>query len=301
MTYLTSSAAALAVLMTLAAEAPAAAQTGSFPALASQLDPGTTVFVVDRSGHETTGQLARVLPGALIVAGVDGEHELKTADIGLIETRGDTVLDGAGLAAAIMVPFWATNLPLVCDRAPSRAGCAASTAEGTILPFVALGALIDRAHEGRTVRYTAERRPLGPVARLGDLWKKVRSGDTVYLTDNRGRMTTGTFVEAEAGSLVMLVDGARRTYDAVEIQRLDRRGGSTRKGLLTGLVLGAVIGSVHDAALIGPTMVLWGGMGAIIDAGHQGRTRAYQPRIRRTHATVTPRIGWRSAGVVVRF
>ena len=121
----------------------------------------------------------------------------------------------------------------------------------------------------------------------------VSSLDTVYVTDDAGRQTEGKLLRLDPDSLVMLVDGAERTFDKAGILRVDKRGDSLKNGTLIGAVVGLVFGSISSgmsdcpgddpgggcpgfrvAAFVG-SFAIYTAIGTGIDALIVGRTRVF--------------------------
>jgi hypothetical protein len=77
--------------------------------------------------------------------------------------------------------------------------------------------------------------------------------------DAAGRPTRGTVADVSASSLQLVIDGERRTFDAAQIQRIDRLvRDSVKNGVLWGLAVGA------GAGFLG--IVAAGRSGASLDA-----------------------------------
>ena len=117
---------------------------------------------------------------------------------------------------------------------------------------------------------------------------------TVYVVDDTGVETTGRLLRLNADSIVLLVDGAERQFDAARVRRIQRRGDSLRNGAIVGAIvgvgLGLLAGGIADcgrddpgggcpgtrvAAVLVSTGV-YAAVGAGIDALIQGRTTLYQ-------------------------
>jgi hypothetical protein len=117
---------------------------------------------------------------------------------------------------------------------------------------------------------------------------------TVYVVDDTGVETTGRLLRLNADSIVLLVDGAERQFDAARVRRIQRRGDSLRNGAIIGAVVGVGIGllaggiadcgrddpgggcpGTRVAALLVSTGV-YAAVGAGIDALIQGRTTLYE-------------------------
>jgi len=147
--------------------------------------------------------------------------------------------------------------------------------------------------------------------------------ETVYVTDDTGSETTGRLLRLTPDSIVLLVDGAERQFDAARVRRIQRRGDSLRNGAIIGAVVGVGMGllaggmadcagddpggdcpGMRVAAVIVSTGV-YAAVGAGIDALIKGRTTLYeaspsspparrQPSARAFHrgAVVSLRVRW---------
>ena len=88
------------------------------------------------------------------------------------------------------------------------------------------------------------------VARTFDeLNVRVRSGETVYVTDNQSRTFDGLFLTVSADALVMEAASGRVTLSVTQVERVRvRRRDSLKNGILGGLAAGAAGGAL--AALL---------------------------------------------------
>ena len=88
------------------------------------------------------------------------------------------------------------------------------------------------------------------VARTFDeLNVRVRSGETVYVTDNQSRTIDGLLLTVSADALVMEVASGRVTLSVAQVDRVRvRRRDSLKNGILGGLAAGAAGGAL--AALL---------------------------------------------------
>lgn len=151
-----------------------------------------------------------------------------------------------------------------------------------------------------------------------------RGVSTVYVVDDTGAETMGRLLRLSADSIVLLVDGAERQFDAARVRRIQRRGDSLKNGTIIGAVVGVALGlvaggladcagddpsgncpGVRVAALLVSTGV-YAAVGAGIDALIPGRTTLYQasassppasrqqasPRASRRVAAVNLRVRW---------
>ena len=116
---------------------------------------------------------------------------------------------------------------------------------------------------------------------------------TVYVVDETGAETIGALLRLNPDSLVLLVDGVERRFDATRVRRLDKRGDSLRNGALIGAVVGIVMGLVSAgisdcpgddpggrclgtrAAIAVVSAGVYAGIGTGVDALVRGRTTLY--------------------------
>ena len=108
---------------------------------------------------------------------------------------------------------------------------------------------------------------------------KLKSGDTVYLLDSGSRETTGVFGKMSGSTITLMVNGELQDYSLSDIRQITRRGGDS---LWNGFAIGAVIGGLaagvsteHAGAGIAGAIV-YGGIGALVDAVIDGRVVVYK-------------------------
>jgi hypothetical protein len=142
-----------------------------------------------------------------------------------------------------------------------------------------------------------------PVSNVADLWTRLRSGDTVYVTEATGQETTGVFAKASDAFVTVMVDGALRDIPSADIREIAKRGDRLWNGFLIGAGVGATIGAVafsscddiyegecdHPAAAAVGLGLFYGGVGALIDHFVKGRTVVY--RVPGTTARMRPALG----------
>ena len=311
----------LALVLTTAvlavAPATAAAQTKTIPVppidLASRTRPGDALVVTDRSGREITGSLARLSDSAVTLVANGVERDVALTDVGRIEKRGDSLKNGALIGAGVMAAPVLLWLGSGCDR-----GCGtligAAVFNAGLGAFV--GALIDRAHEGRTSLFNREqvdRQTAGPVPSLTNLWTRTTSGNVVYVTDLRGGQVTGVFQYASAQSITLFVDGQLREIAEADIRQLARQGDSVWNGAGIGMAVGGVLGAVSGGCTqsqrqgcgsgvrVGAGIVsaaFYGLVGAGVDALVKGRTTVFV-RKSGTDVHIAPLLAPHRAGVAV--
>lgn len=113
---------------------------------------------------------------------------------------------------------------------------------------------------------------------------------TVYVLDDAGVETSGKLVRLNPDSIVVLVGGAERRFDAARVRRVQKRGDSIRNGAIIGAIVGAVFGALgagisdcpadnpggncagSRVALFALSTGVYTAMGAGIDALIVGRT-----------------------------
>ena len=305
----------------LAIAVPARAQSRPDAAILSQLqqllDPGDAIFVIDRQGRETKGTLKRLSSSALVVDAFGGEREIPLGDVGRIERPGSGWA-AALVGAALVTPAFMGAAGASCS--PDCAGVVTKVGLAGGLAGAFVGASVARRTGGRSLVYSAEKGPAsGPVHAFADLWARVKSGDTVYVIDVNGREATGVFQKISDSSIDVLVNGQSLQIRQSDVRQVARRGDSLKNGALWGAGLGAIgaagqsTGCSHYASGHCPSAgsrALWisyralvyGAIGAGIDALHTGRTTVYEPTAHRS-VQVTPLLSTQSTGlfVSVRF
>ncbi len=145
---------------------------------------------------------------------------------------------------------------------------------------------------------------------------------TVYVLDDAGVETSGRLLQLNPDSLVILVGGAERRFEAARVRRIQKRGDSLRNGALIGAIVGAALGlaaaGISDCSGGGSscpgsrvTLVLvstgvYAAIGTGIDALVVGRTTLYDaskvppsagregsaPLAYRGHASVNLSVRW---------
>ena len=117
---------------------------------------------------------------------------------------------------------------------------------------------------------------------------RIKAGDTVYVTDASGERVKGKFDGLSEGTLRMSINGELRKVAMSDVREVARRGDSLWNGVLIGATIGAIGGAAAASHcselpdLCGQTQTMmavalvYGGIGAGIDALIPGRTRIYQ-------------------------
>jgi hypothetical protein len=129
----------------------------------------------------------------------------------------------------------------------------------------------------------------------------------LQVLDATGAETRGRLLSIDSSSLVLLVDGVERRFDARDVRRIDRRGDSLRNGAVIGATLGIVVGALGagmsdcpqgriDAGCPGlrvamflTNVALWTSGGTALDAAIQGTTTIYPAQGRSDAARPAPR------------
>src|SRR5262245_5096189 len=65
---------------------------------------------------------------------------------------------------------------------------------------------------------------------------------TIYVRDDTGAETSGKLLHLNPDSIVILVDGAERRFEAARVTRIQRRGDSLRNGAIIGAAVGVAMG-----------------------------------------------------------
>jgi hypothetical protein len=114
---------------------------------------------------------------------------------------------------------------------------------------------------------------------------------TVYVLDDAGAETAGKLVRLNPDSIVILVDGNERRFDAARVKRVQKRGDSVKNGAIIGAIVGAVLGGISAGiadcpgsesdcggfrvAAVAISTGVYTAIGAGIDALVAGRTTLY--------------------------
>jgi hypothetical protein len=121
----------------------------------------------------------------------------------------------------------------------------------------------------------------------------VSSLPTVHVVDDKGDETTGKLLRFDVDSLVLLVEGTERRFEAGRVRRIDKQGDSLRNGALIGTIVGIGIGALaamsecpgsggscpgSRAAFFVLSVGTYAAIGTGIDALIPGRTTLYVAR-----------------------
>lgn len=127
----------------------------------------------------------------------------------------------------------------------------------------------------------AEHAGAGVVRSFSELKAKVRQGDVLHVLDTSGKEWTGPLVEVTDQSIVLTVQGARRSIDRATVRRVEKDGDSVRNGAVTGAAVGSGIGLISGcregiAVCVVGGALIYGGIGILVDFFKKGRTRLYE-------------------------
>jgi hypothetical protein len=153
-------------------------------------------------------------------------------------------------------------------------------------------------------------RPIAAQEASTDAWPGLRSSELqmVYVTDTSGRETTGRLLRIDRDTLVLLENGAERTFPMTDVRRIQKRD-SLRNGVLIGAIVGGVLGVLSGGladcpgdhsksgcgafrvAAVGVSTGVYAGLGAGIDALIPGRATLYAAPPRDTARVIGPSSG----------
>ena len=125
-----------------------------------------------------------------------------------------------------------------------------------------------------------------PVDSVEKRWSRMKSGNTVYVTDASARETTGTFVEISDSALTISVQGQDREILFADLRQIEKRGDSVMNRFLIGAGIGAAMGAAmgagpncsdcEDQFPLGGAITVgaleFGGIGALIDYAHRSNS-----------------------------
>jgi hypothetical protein len=244
--------AVISVMTLCAASVASAGQAlSSTEVLARTIRPGDAIFLTDRTGSEINGRLLRISPDALTLAISGQERVVPATIIGRVERR-DPLWNGPLIVGAYLAQFGAMVGGFNCSGT-----CANDVLLGTGF-FAGIGAglglLGDWLIHGRGhvtgvplgSPQGTEKRP--PISALGDLWMRVRQGDTVTVFTSNGRRQHGRFVRITPDRLVLESGGVRQEIEPGDVTRVTRTGNRYRSGAIAGAVFAGVLGTLSSAA-----------------------------------------------------
>ena len=142
-----------------------------------------------------------------------------------------------------------------------------------------------------------------PVESFADVWMRVKTGDTVIVTDGSGQQTTAVFAKVSDSTLSLLVGGQLRDIPFTDVREVAKQGDSLWNGFLIGAGIGAAFGAASQASCLSqaysigrycpppgavavPLGLLSGGVGALIDHFIIGRTVVF--RVKSTALRLDP-------------
>jgi hypothetical protein len=109
---------------------------------------------------------------------------------------------------------------------------------------------------------------------------KLSLGDRVDVTERSGVITTGVLTDVTAAA----VQAGNRDFPIDSVLKVDRRGDSIWSGFIIGAGFGLLLspiaqeGCLHGSGVpcVVVPMLVYGGIGALIDWGHEGKTTIYR-------------------------
>jgi len=120
-----------------------------------------------------------------------------------------------------------------------------------------------------------------PARAQADLQRlKLAIGDRVEVTERTGVITTGVLTDVSSA----VVQAGFRDFPLDSVLKVERRGDPVWDGFLIGAGVGLLLspisqeGCLHGSpvpCVIGP-MLLYGGVGVLIDMSHEGKTTIYR-------------------------
>ena len=127
----------------------------SWPGLAKA---GSTVYVLDDAGTETSDRLLRLDADSLVLLVGDTERRFEAARVRLIEKRGDSKRNGAIIGAVVGAAIGALSMGMADCPGDGGGSCPGFRAAGVVIStgvYAAIGAGIDALVVGRTTWYEA--------------------------------------------------------------------------------------------------------------------------------------------------
>lgn len=128
-----------------------------------------------------------------------------------------------------------------------------------------------------------------------------KPGPTVIVQDNKGAETKGKLLRLDVQEAVLMIDGQERRFALADVRRVDKRGDSLKNGAIKGALFGLAGGFLgsrlgrceppegmeqfakckpednpHPVAFPAAAALVWGAIGAGLDALIVGRTTLYQ-------------------------
>jgi hypothetical protein len=144
--------------------AAAQTQTRAWPGLTTSA--GSTIYVLDDTGRETSGTLLRLTAEGIDLLVNGSPSHFNAAHVRRLQARGDSLRNGALVGALVGLGLGAAAA-LISDCPAARPdGCPGSRAAVVAIStgaYAALGTGIDALNVGRTTLYEA---PVGPSGTL---------------------------------------------------------------------------------------------------------------------------------------
>jgi len=138
-----------------------------------------TLYVTDRAGHETRGELVRLSDTSVTIAVDGGDRTFEIADVSLIERRGDSLKNGAIAGLVVGMGFGALSMG-ISDCPQGEQHCAGTRVVGVAIStaiYTAIGTAIDAAVTGRTRIWPVKGRAAGaPVASVSPAERRLFVG-----------------------------------------------------------------------------------------------------------------------------
>ena len=127
-----------------------------------------------------------------------------------------------------------------------------------------------------------------------ELKTRARTGDVIYVMDAEGRETKGTLLALSDTTLTVGLLGDRYDVPLQRVARVEREGDSAWSGFAIGASIGAAMGLLTAQGCSGDfsfqpmlsAALVYGGIGALIDYAHTGRTRLYSAPLEGGHKTM---------------
>ena len=120
---------------------------------------------------------------------------------------------------------------------------------------------------------------------LSEFKTRVETGDVVYVMDREGREVKGPLMAVSDSALVLSILDQQHEVPFDRVARIDRDGDSVWSGFAIGAAVGGVLGLLmvqgcgsNDegcAEYYVAGVLTYGGIGALIDWAHTGRTHLY--------------------------
>jgi hypothetical protein len=143
-----------------AGEKPPERNIDLFETLNFRVRMGQTIYVTDAARTQTEGQLVRLSDDSITLLVHGQEREFARGDIRQIVRRGDSSANGALIGAGVM-GAWMLVATATSSSDPSNdvnygAGAAITLGATIVALGAGVGALIDRAHVGKTTIYRSK-------------------------------------------------------------------------------------------------------------------------------------------------